>query len=252
MYAAVGRLVTVGMIGIEAIRIAVEPHISSLLARDDRDGAQELFRVGTWWLVAISWPLYVVLAMFAPVVLTVFGGEFVEAQHALTVVALAMLVSVGTGNVTVMLLMGGKSVWNMINTSLALVTNVVLNLILIPRYGMVGAALAWTATIAVENFTALFQVRRLLGITPFGGGFVYVTVTALGVYGGLGLLIRHLFGATTLGLIVYLVVATAVYMGLLYRARTLLHFGVLREVVGGFAQGLRRGRLNGRAPEDPA
>lgn len=249
VYAAVGRLVTVGMMGIEAIRIAVEPHISTLLARDDREGAQELFRVGTWWLVAISWPLYLALANYAPVVLRIFGADFVAGQHALMIVSLAMLVSVGTGNVTVMLLMGGKSVWNLLNTAAALATNVALNLLLIPRYGMIGAALAWMCSIAVENLSALVQVRRLLGITPFGRGFFYVTAAGLLLYGGLGWAFRMLLGGTFGSLLAYLLVATAIYVWVLYRARELLHLAVLREVARGFVGGLRRvgtlGRGNG-------
>jgi O-antigen/teichoic acid export membrane protein len=233
IYAAVGRLSTVGVFAIEAVRLAIAPAISTMLAREDRAGAQELYRVGTWWLVALSWPLYLTLAIFAPVVLGLFGPEFVRGQDALLVLSLAMILSVGTGNVTVMLLMGGKSVWNLTNTILSLGVNIALNLILIPRLGMVGAAIAWTASIATNNLIPLFQVRRLLRVTPFGRGFAIIGGATVVVFGGIGLAMRSLVGATPMGLLLTLALALPLYGVVLYRARNALHLPVFRDVATG-------------------
>ncbi len=68
--------------------------------------------------------------------------------------SLAMLVNLGTGNVTVVLLMGGKSSWGAINTGAALIVNIGLNLLLIPHLGILGAAIAWGASIVVDNVAA--------------------------------------------------------------------------------------------------
>jgi O-antigen/teichoic acid export membrane protein len=51
---------------------------------------------------------------------------------------------------------------------IALVLNVVLNVALIPPYGMVGAGLAWGISIVIWNLIRLWQVYRVLGMQPFG------------------------------------------------------------------------------------
>ena len=75
-----------------------------------------------------------VFAVFGPLLLGVFGRGFDQGSTALAILSVAMLVNLGTGNVTVVLLMGGKSSWNLVNTAIALALNIGLNLVLIPRY----------------------------------------------------------------------------------------------------------------------
>ena len=82
-----------------------------------------------------------------------------------------MLVATAVGTVDMVLLMGGKSSWNLFNTVVALSSNIVLNLLLIPRYGGTGAAIAWSSSIIFTNLLPLGQVWKFLGMHPFGRGF---------------------------------------------------------------------------------
>ena len=54
IYAAVSRLALMGLFLMEAIRIAIAPQLSGLLARHQHDRAQHLYQVGTWWLISVS------------------------------------------------------------------------------------------------------------------------------------------------------------------------------------------------------
>src|SRR5919106_520986 len=233
VYSAVSRLVLFGVFAIEAVRLAIAPQISGLLARHERDAAQMVYRVGTWWLMALSWPLYLALAVFAPFVLKMFGPGFSAGETPLLILSLAMLFGVGTGNVTVVLLMGGKSVWNLANTIVALAVNVTLNLILIPRFGMNGAAVAWAVSIIVNNLIPLAQVMRFLRLNPFGRGFLVVALGTTACYAGLGILIRSTVGMTAASFVAFVVVATAIYLWILTRSRGTLHLSALREALPG-------------------
>ena len=225
-YAAASRVAMVGTFALQAIRIAIAPTISRLLARDDREGAQAVYQVATWWLIALSWPLFLGLAVFSPFVLSIFGPGFGIGSTALTILALAMLVNLGTGNVTVVLLMGGKSSWNLLNTAVAVTTNVSLNVLLIPRYGMEGAAVAWAATIVVENVMAVVEVRRFLGMRPFGPGYGPVATAALVCVGGVALAARALVGPDADGFAVAVVLSVPLYGAVLWRLRDRLHLDV--------------------------
>lgn len=235
VYAAVSRLVAVGVFAIEGVRLAIAPQVSAALARQDGEGAQLLYRVGTWWLVGVSWPLYLTLAIFAPFVLRIFGSEFERGAPALLIVSLAMLVGVGTGNVSVVLLMGGKSVWNLANTAAALFVNVLLNILLIPVLGMSGAALAWAASLLVNNVVPLWQVRRSLHLDPFGRGFAIVAGMSTVCYAGIGIGIRATLGLTPSAFLLTAAIATGIYAWVLFRFREELHLAALGQA---FAAGM--------------
>lgn len=231
VYAAVSRTVAAGTFALQAVRLAVAPQISSLLATNERGGAQEVFRAGTAWSMAVSWPLYIVLAVFAPVVLHAFGAGFVQGEHALQILALAMLVDMGTGNVSTVLLMGGKSSWNLLNTGLAVVINVVLNLILIPHLGIVGAAYAWAASIMLENAAALIEVDVLLDLRPFGSGYYIAAAAAAVCFGGGGIAARSLLGPTTVALIATMAIGGAMYVLIIWRHRAPLRLSAFANVL---------------------
>jgi O-antigen/teichoic acid export membrane protein len=233
LYGAVGRLVGLGVFAIEGVRLAIAPQISGALAQDDRAGALLLYRVGTWWLMALSWPMYLTLAIFAPVILQIFGPEFVRGEATLLIVSLAMLIGVGTGNVTVVLLMGGKSMWALANTAVALLVTVVLNLTLIPPFGMTGAAIAWAASVLVNNVIPLGQVWRFLGLDPFGRGFLIVAGISTACFGGIGVAVRAVLGPTIAGLLAFIFLAAALYVYLLHRFREPLRLAAIRRALGG-------------------
>lgn len=222
VYAAASRAVMVGTFALQAVRLAIAPQIAALLAREDHDGAQTLYQTATWWLMAVSWPVFLTFACFAPLLLQVFGRSFASGQGAFAILAIAMLVNLGTGNVTVVLLMGGKSTWNLANTIVAIVLNVGLNLVLIPRFGMEGAAVAWAVSIVIDNVMAVIEVWWFLRMRPFGAGYAVVVAAALGCVGAVGVVVRLTIGATVPGLAVFLLVAGAAYGAVLYRWRRVL------------------------------
>jgi O-antigen/teichoic acid export membrane protein len=231
VYAAASRLAMVGGLVTEAVRIAIAPQISWLLARREHARVEGVYQVGTWWIMALCWPLYLTLAIFGPVVLRIFGSEFVAGGSALLILSLGMLFSLATGNVTVMLLMGGKSSWNLLNAAGAVVVNVGLNLLLVPRIGITGAALAWAASMLLENTAALIQLRILMRLNPLGPGWWVAAGQSVLCYAGIGLLFWRFAGHTLPSLVVFAALATGLYVWLLWRARGVLQLDVLREAI---------------------
>jgi O-antigen/teichoic acid export membrane protein len=248
VYAAVSRLIGVGTIALQATAFAVAPQISALLARERRGEAAALFRSATGWVVAASWPVYLTMAIFAPLLLRVFGPGFAAGQSALAILSLAMLVYVGVGNNKTVLLMAGGSGLNVAITGTWLVISLVLDFVLIPSHGIEGAAIAYAVAIVGENLSTTIAVARLVGITPAGKGVLVAGVSALGCYGVVGLAARSLMGTTLVSFLLFTGVATAAYLLVLSRYRRSLDVGVLTRVLrrhtGGDANGVsaeRRG-----------
>jgi len=230
VYTASTRFVAVGTVLVQTFIVVISPQIAGLLARpEDHPRANALYRSTTTWLVMVTWPIYFTLILFAPLLLRVFGADFVAGHTALMILSFGILYSTSVGPVTAILLMGGKSSWNMFNTVVSLSLNLGLNLLLIPRLGINGAAIAWFATIFVNNTLPLIEVRFMLGLSPFSATHSFVAATAAVVFGGLGLLTRLALGLTLPAFLGFALVASAIYAVIVWRNRDRLNVAALRE-----------------------
>ncbi|MHC4446832.1 MAG: lipopolysaccharide biosynthesis protein [Planctomycetota bacterium] len=91
-------------------------------------------------------------------------GEYQSAYPVLVLLTAAQIALVTFGLSGMLLLMVGRAGWSVITNGLLLLTNVALNLILIPLFGGVGAAVATlTAVVAVKGLTGivLWRAERL-------------------------------------------------------------------------------------------
>jgi O-antigen/teichoic acid export membrane protein len=163
VFAAAGRYAMAGLLIMQGLRMAIGPQLSRLLADGRRAEAAAVYRRTTLAIVVLSWPAYLTLAVFAPAFLSLFGSSFAAGAAPLAVLALAMLVNVGVGLVQTVLLMSGNSRAHLVATVCGLSLNLVAGLILIPRHGALGAAIAWSIGIVCENVMAAVLARRVLG-----------------------------------------------------------------------------------------
>jgi O-antigen/teichoic acid export membrane protein len=227
IYNAATRYITAGLMVGVAIQQVAGPKLSELMAQRSWDRARVVYQTTTAWLMVATWPLYLTFVLFAPTLLRVFGGGFKGGAEVLEVLGFTMLLATAVGTVDMVLLMGGKSSWNMINTMVGLSLNIGLNLLLIPRYGVTGAAIAWSVSILVTNLAPLVQVWKFLGMHPFGAAFPKAVLAAGIAYGGLGLALRLGFGTSLPVFFGYQAVAGGLYAVLLWRSRQPLQFTVL-------------------------
>lgn len=233
IYATAGRFITTGTLVLAATRLAVAPQIAGLLARGETRQAEDLNAVATGWIVAASWPLYLALAVFGPFVLTLFGTDFRSGAGAMAILASAMALVLATGNVQTVLLMGGKSSWNLLDKAVVVVLMVVLHLLLVPPFGIIGAAVAWGVSMLVDNLLAVVQVRYLMGLRLRTRTLAPVGAWALVWFGAVGIALRALLGTGLPAFAAYAVLATCGYGAVLWRLRHVLHadvmFGALRS-----------------------
>ena len=145
IYGAVNRCVRVGTMIEHTGRVVTGPSISAALATRQLDRAREIFLSTTRVLTALSWPFYLSLAFFGPVLLHFFGKGFEAGAGILWVICPAAMLAMSAGGVQSVLLMSGKSRWQLLNKLSALVLAIILNLTLVPLWGLYGAVTAWAA-----------------------------------------------------------------------------------------------------------
>jgi O-antigen/teichoic acid export membrane protein len=126
-----------------------------------------LYKDVSRWIFTGAFVLFLVIVVFAPQVMSVFGASFGQGVTALVIVAVAQLYSSSVGPAPRMLAMTGNQNFAMIATSVAAVTGVVVSLILIPRYEILGAAIGMATAIITENTGTMVAVKWRLGFWPF-------------------------------------------------------------------------------------
>ena len=231
VYAAASRFLLLGLLFVQAIQQVMAPRISEFLARRDTDRAGLIYETTTAWLTLVSWPIYLTSALFAPFLIQTFGAGYASGGTVVVILCLSMLVATACGPVDVVLLMGGRSQWSMLNTGTALVVNIGLDLILVPRFGIVGAAVGWSVGIAVNNLVPLYQVHRFVGIHPFGVATIHAAAISVACFGVVGAAFRLLLGAGLAGLLAALVVGGGAYLGCLWWWREPLDLSALTSVL---------------------
>ena len=231
VYAAATRYLAFGVFINVAIAQVVAPKLSEVLASGHHERARSIYATATSWLMALAWPLFLVMIVLAPALLSLFGPGYEQAQAAVMILGATMLVATGVGPVDIVLLMAGKSSWNLLNTIAAVTANVVLNLLLIPRFGITGAAAAWSASILLNNLLPLAQVWIVIHLHPFGRGSLIVAASAVVWFVGVGLAARQLAGDDLWGLLMVGAVATPLYLASLWRFRDKLHLPLLRDAL---------------------
>ncbi|GAA2476715.1 lipopolysaccharide biosynthesis protein [Winogradskya humida] len=219
VFAAVGRYALAGLLIMQGLRVAIAPQLSRLLGVGRRREAAEVYRRTTLWIVVLSWPAYALLAVFAPGFLELFGREFRAGAGPMAVLAVAMLVNVGVGLVQTVLLMSGNSRGHLLACVAGLALNVVGCVVLVPGHGALGAAIAWSSGIVVENVVAAVLARRALGEALFGRTEIVSAVGVLGATGAAALIGTLVAGRGLGGLAVALAVIVAGCLALLADGR---------------------------------
>lgn len=222
VYGAVNRCVRVGAMIEHTGRVVTGPSISAALATRQLDRAREIFLSTTRVLTALSWPFYLSLAFFGPVLLGFFGKGFEAGAGILWVICPAAMLSMSAGGVQSVLLMSGKSRWQLLNKLSSLVVAVTLNFTLVPVWGLYGAVTAWASALLIDTFLASYQVFRLVGIRASLREMAPSLFLGAAVPTACALVSLTFLGQSVLGLIVYVVLLVPVYGAVLFRFRKAL------------------------------
>ena len=192
--------------------------------------------------------MYLAMAIFPAVLLRPFGPGFEEGALALTVLAIGAFAGAATGSVTVILLMGGKSSWNLFNTAVALGADVVIGILLIPHLGLIGAAISTDVAVLIANVLPVIQVHRLYRMHPFGQGFWVAMTASIGCFAIIGIPIRLVMGQSLPAVLIFAFLSCSAYALVLWLKRDALELTSLSGMISGrlrwpgFATWRRRGR----------
>jgi O-antigen/teichoic acid export membrane protein len=176
VYTIVQRLLSPAQTVSTATGQMFAPRIAAEDARGDRSTLEVMLKRVTYWNVSLSIPVFALLLLVPGALLHLFGPAYSSGATALAILAAGQLFNAATGPLGQVINMSGRPYLTLVNNAAVATLNVVGCLVLIPRYGLTGAACSTTGAITLVNLVKLVQVRVLFGINPFRGE----TVRALG------------------------------------------------------------------------
>ena len=178
IYAAVARAAQVILLFIISVSLMFSPFVADLHARGERDKLDRLFKQITRWTMAATLPLFVVLAVTPGSALRLFGSEFGAGRTALLILLLGQLVNVATGTVGFVLIMAGRTGWDLVVYALSVAFDIGAAVLLIGGLGMgmEGAAVAGALTMALSKLARLWMVWRFVHIQPFDRDYARLAV----------------------------------------------------------------------------
>lgn len=167
VYAVVVRVAGLVTLITATVSTIISPRISAYFHNREHERLQRLLGASAQRTFLLCLPLALVLILAGgPLLGLAFGGEFTRGWAALAILAFAQLLNVMCGPVGVTLYMTGhESIANRIFTASA-VLNVILNFALIPRFGIVGAAVATSISLIAWNLGLWVVVRQRLKLRP--------------------------------------------------------------------------------------
>jgi O-antigen/teichoic acid export membrane protein len=171
IYSVAAALVVYVPLILSSVNQIFAPTIADLHTRKDHALLARLFQSLTKWVVGLTLPLALVIIVFARPLMRIFGHEFEVGWPVLIIGAVGQLVNCGVGSVGYLLLMSGNERRLVKVQSAMAAVMVVLSAALVPRLGIVGAALAAAITNVGINLWNLREVRQALGLTPYNRGY---------------------------------------------------------------------------------
>jgi O-antigen/teichoic acid export membrane protein len=189
------------------------PLAARYFARDDRKAVKDLYWQTASWVALLSFPIFAVSFSLAhPVTVTLFGERYASSATYLMLLSAATYFNAALGFNGLTLKVFGRLRFIVIINILAAAVNVALNLLLIPRYGPLGAAIGTSSTLFAFNLLKQAGLRLSTGISLFERSYLPVYGSVVGATAGL--LAVHLVLSPPLpeGLALVLVAALVVFV----------------------------------------
>jgi O-antigen/teichoic acid export membrane protein len=156
------------------------------VGRGSAEDIARIHRTVTRWMLFFTAPLAAGLLLFPEEAVTLlFGREYAAAAGTLRVLVIAYLSGVLAGPVGLLLNTMGKTHWTLANMAVRTAVNVALNLVLIPRFGILGAAWGTVASLVIASGLMVAWLGKLAPIGRSYAGWGR-PLLVLGAASGLG------------------------------------------------------------------
>ncbi len=194
-----------GRVANQAIRVALRPTLAELHDVGDSDEVGRLYATTTRWTLMVSLPVLIGMVAVPESLLELFGSGFSDGATPLVIAAGGEAINAFTGMCGPILAMSKHNRIKLVNAFVWMAVSLIASVVLIPIWGVTGAAIAGVISTAAINLLRVAEIWWLMRVVPWDrstakpifaamvtGAVAAVAVTQLPARLGLGAL--ALFG----------------------------------------------------------
>jgi O-antigen/teichoic acid export membrane protein len=161
VYRVALTLSSITIFGLTTVNLVFSPYFARAWSDRDHHGLQRLATIGARLSVISTIPVVILFWSIGSWLLTqVYGEQYTGAYSALTILCVGQCVNAFFGSVGNLLTMSGREWVALSGLGISTLVNIILNWLLIPKYGAEGAAMATTASVITWN--AILWVSALI------------------------------------------------------------------------------------------
>ena len=153
------------------------PIVSRLYSKNQIEEVRRSYVILTKWCFMGGLPLFFILFLFPDIVLNLmFGSRYIGAAIALQFLALGFFLNSSVGFAYSTLLVLGKSKFLMWTFVISAITNIFLNIALIPPLGIVGASVASALSLIIGKILNTVKLYKFFKVHPFTKNYMKIVV----------------------------------------------------------------------------
>jgi O-antigen/teichoic acid export membrane protein len=179
VYAASIRVAQALVLFLTAVSYMFSPFVADLYERGLRDRLNALFKQITRWTLGGTIPLLLLFMIAPAAVLKVFGGSYDAGTSWLRILLIGQIVNVSVGAAGFVLIMVGRTGWDLLVYALAFVLDLTVAIVLVPHLGPTGAAIAQACALVFSNAIRLWLVWRFVKIQPYDRYYARLLIPAV-------------------------------------------------------------------------
>jgi len=142
------------------------PRFSELFFEKKNDQIEQLAQISSFVILIFTLIIFVITFFNSSYLMSLFGEEFISGSISLRILLLGQVINALCGSVGIILTMSGNEEYAKKASFFGAFSIVILSFILIPKYAMIGAAIASTLGISFTNFLSYYYVVKKINIYP--------------------------------------------------------------------------------------
>lgn len=150
-----------------AVKAGAAPRFSALYSSGDMDALDRFVKQTARWTFYPTIAMGAFVMVFGQFILSMFGESFVEGYSVMAILLIGILAKACIGPGEVLLSMAGQQKICTIIYAIALTANLCLNFILIPMFGIMGAAIATAGAMFIEAILLFIVIYKKMNIAMF-------------------------------------------------------------------------------------
>jgi O-antigen/teichoic acid export membrane protein len=178
VYAASVRVAQALVLFLTAVSYMFSPFVADLHERGEHDKLNGLFKTITRWTLAGTIPLLLLFLIAPSPVLKLFGSSYDTGSSWLRILLIGQIVNVSVGAAGFILIMVGRTGWDLTVYAASFVLDLVIAVALVPHLGPTGAAIAQATTLVFSNVFRVYLVWRFVRIQPYNRYYARLALPA--------------------------------------------------------------------------